>query len=184
MKLVYLFLTLPALLAAQQTNAHLDTNASKVNWTLGDVLHTVHGTFKLKRGDLWFDPATGKAGGILVVDATSGESGSGARDSRMHKNILESAKYPEITFVPDRVDGKVNAEGESDVQLHGVFTIHGGAHEMVMKAKSHIDHQNMTATIDFAVPYAKWGMKNPSTLFLRVNDYVDINIQAVGHIGP
>jgi polyisoprenoid-binding protein YceI len=161
---------------------HLDSSSTKVEWTLGDVLHTVHGTFKLKRGDLRFDPATGHVSGELIVDATSGDSGSGARDSRMHKNVIESAKYPEIRFVPDHVDGKINLQGDSDVKLHGMFTIHGAAHEVTMPLKTHIAQQQLTATIDFPVPYVKWGMKDPSNFLLRVKDTVDIEIHTTGHL--
>jgi len=32
------------------------------------------------------------------------------------------------------------------------------------------------------VPYAKWGMKNPSILFLRVGDSVDIQLHAAGSL--
>ncbi len=80
-----------------------------MNWTLKDALHTVHGTFKLQRGDVVFDNETGKAGGGMVVDATSGDSGSSARDGRMHRNVLESAKYPDVSFVPDRLEGKLES---------------------------------------------------------------------------
>jgi polyisoprenoid-binding protein YceI len=132
------------------------------------VLHTVHGSFLLKRGDIRFDAATGKASGELVVDATSGASGSGARDRNMHKNVLESARYPEIVFRPDRVEGKVTLEGTSHVGLHGMFSIHGAEHEITLPA-----------AIAFAVPYVQWGMKNPSTLFLRVSDKVEISIHTV-----
>jgi polyisoprenoid-binding protein YceI len=165
---------------AQEVRVHLDTASTQVNFTLGDVLHTVHGMFKLKTGEMWFDPSSGKAGGELVVNAASGESGSGARDSRMHKNILESSKYADITFVPDRVEGKANLQGDSEIRLHGMFTIHGGTHEVTMNVKSHMEQQRLTASISFPVPYVQWGMKNPSTLFLRVNDTVEIAIQAAG----
>ena len=84
----------------------VDAGQTKVEFSLGGTLHTVHGDFRLKRGTLSFDPQSGKASGELVVDATSGESGSAARDSRMHKNVLESQKYGEVSFVPDRVDRK------------------------------------------------------------------------------
>jgi polyisoprenoid-binding protein YceI len=180
--LVLLALAGPAF--GQATHVQLDSAATTVNFTLGDVLHTVHGVFKLKTGDLWFDPSTGKAGGQIVVNALSGESGSGARDSRMHKNILESAKYSDITFAPDRVEGKINPQGDSDVRLHGQFTIHGGTHEITMAVKSHLVEQRLTAAITFPVPYVQWGMKNPSTLFLRVNDTVQIDIQATGQLLP
>jgi polyisoprenoid-binding protein YceI len=138
--------------------------------------------FKLKPGDLWFDPDSARAGGLLVVDATSGESGSKARDSRMHANVLESARYPEIAFRPDRVDGKIGSTGDYDLQLHGEFTIHGGTHEMLMKVKTHIEQQQLTAAISFTVPYVKWGMKDPSNFLLKVKDYVDIDIQTTAHI--
>jgi polyisoprenoid-binding protein YceI len=180
-----LFLLLvPALLPVygQTTRVNLDPEATKVEWTLGDVLHTVHGTFKLKPSELWFDASSGKAGGRLVVDASSGESGSGARDGRMHKNVLESAKFPEIVFTPDHVEGAVNMNGDSDVVLHGSFNIHGAAHEMAMKVKAHMDGDRMTAAIAFEVPYVQWGMKNPSTLFLKVKESVQIDIQAVGKL--
>lgn len=166
----------------EEMRLQLDPAATTVSFTLGDVLHTVHGTFKLKTGDLWFDPATGKAGGQVVVNALSGDSGSNARDSRMHKNILESSRFADIAFAPDRVEGSINPQGDSDLQLHGQFTIHGATHELTMAVKAHMEQQRFTGAIAFKVPYVQWGMKNPSTLFLRVNDTVDISIQAAGQL--
>jgi hypothetical protein len=70
----------------------VDPAQSTVHWTLGSSLHTVHGTFALKRGSFRVDPATSKAGGEIVVDATSGKSGNDGRDRKMHKDVLESAR--------------------------------------------------------------------------------------------
>jgi polyisoprenoid-binding protein YceI len=170
----------PAL--SQQAQIKLDVSATKVNFTLGDVLHTVHGTFKLTKGDLWFEPSSSKAGGELVVNGASGDSGSHARDSRMEKNILQADLYPEIKFAPNRIEGKVNLSGQSEFRLQGLFSIHGGTHELTMNVKSEIQGDRVKATASFDVPYVKWGMKNPSTLLLRVNGTVPIAIQAVGRI--
>ena len=182
MKLLAILALIAIPASAERIDLEMNAAGAKVNWTLGDMLHTVHGTFKLKKSELWFDPANGQAGGLLVVDATSGESGSNARDSRMHKNVLESARYPEITFVPDRVDGNVARSGDSEVRLHGMFTIHGGMHEVTMRVKSRIEEQKLTAAISFTVPYVKWGMKDPSNFLLKVQDAVEIDIQAAAQI--
>jgi polyisoprenoid-binding protein YceI len=179
MKLTHLLLLPALLLASVETPLEIPPSQAQVAFTLGDVLHTVHGTFALKRGNLRFDPETGKASGEIVVDAASGQSGSTGRDKRMHANILESGRYPEIAFHPDRIEGKVATDGPSDVKLHGVFSIHGGDHEL--SVPTHVDAAggHYTATAHFIVPYVKWGMKNPSTFVLRVSDKVDIDVRLV-----
>jgi polyisoprenoid-binding protein YceI len=149
---------------------------------LGDVLHTVHGTFKLRRGDIVFDPETGKAGGEVLVDATSGESGSSARDGRMHKNVLESAKYPDVSFTPDRLEGKVDLSGTSNVKLHGTFTIHGAAHEIDVPVRVSAKGDTLDVTMGFDVPYVAWGMKDPSTFVLRVSKEVHIEMHTTGRL--
>jgi polyisoprenoid-binding protein YceI len=182
MKLTRLLLIPALVFAAADTTLDIAPRDAQVSFTLSDVLHTVHGTFALKRGNFRFDPETGKAFGEIVVDAASGQSGSQARDRRMHSNILESDRYPEIVFRPDRIEGKVAAEGASDAVLHGLFTIHGGDHEL--SAPVHIDAVGgrYAATAHFTVPYVKWGMKNPSTLILRVSDKVQIDVRLVAQV--
>jgi polyisoprenoid-binding protein YceI len=168
--------------SAQDTALQLDPAKTTVKFTLGDVVHTVRGTFQLKHGALQFEPASGKVSGEIVVDAGSGESGSGMRDRKMNKEILESNRYPEIAFRPDRVDGAVASQGKSAVKVHGMFSIHGAEHEITVPVDVEMSPDHWTATVHFAVPYTKWGMKNPSTLFLRVNDSVEIDLVAAGNV--
>jgi polyisoprenoid-binding protein YceI len=166
--------------AAQEITFLVDPQHTTVNFTLSDVLHTVHGTFHLKQGSLRLDPRSGKLTGEIVVDAKSGESGSGMRDRKMHREILESDRYPEIAFHPDRVEGTVSMQGKSSVRVHGIFSIHGSDHELTVPAEVGVSSDHWTAALHFAVPYANWGMKNPSTLFLRVSESVDIDLTAAG----
>ena len=168
--------------AAQQTQITLDPAQTKIEWTLGDVLHTVHGTFKLKSGSIAFDAKTGDASGQIVVDATSGESGNHTRDGKMQKEILESGRYPEIVFMPRHVTGNVPAQGNSTLQVQGVFRIHGGEHDLTLSLPVEADGSKATATTKFDVPYEAWGMKNPSTLFLKVENKVEIGIAATGTV--
>lgn len=169
-----------SLAAAQATFLDLDPAQTSVKFTLADVLHTVHGTFHLKHGELQFDPSSGKISGEIVVDARSGESGSGIRDRKMHKEVLESERYPEISFRPDRIEGQVARTGKSSVQVHGIFRIHGIDRELTVPAEVEMAGDHWNATVHFAVPYENWGMKNPSTLFLRVSDSVEIDLTGSG----
>lgn len=153
-----------------------------VSFTLGDVMHTVHGAFALKRGKITYNPSSGEISGEVVVDAASGHTGIGMRDRKMHKEVLESGKYPEIVFRPDRIDGRVGMHGISNVQVHGNFTVHGSDHELTIPVQVEMGPDHWTASGHFVVPYAKWGMKNPSTFVLRVSESVAIDVHTSGKI--
>jgi polyisoprenoid-binding protein YceI len=167
---------------AQDTVLQLDPANTSVKFTLGDVLHTVRGSFQLKQGTLQFDPVSGKVSGQIVVDAKSGDSANGMRDRKMHREILESERYPKITFRPDQIKGTVAPQGKSKVQVRGIFSIHGTDHEITVPADVEMETDHWTAAVHFTIPYVKWGMKNPSTLFLRVNDSVLMDLVASGSL--
>ena len=160
----------------------LDPEQSTVHWALDSSLHTVHGTFALKSGTLHFDPETGKAGGEIVVAATSGESGSKSRDARMHKEILETPNYPEVIFRPTQVEGKVSQAGASDVKLNGIFSIHGADHDLTALVHAELTGDRWTGTSKFEVPYVKWGIKNPSNFLLKVKPVVSVELETSGGV--
>jgi polyisoprenoid-binding protein YceI len=169
-------------LPAQETVVTLDPAQTQIEYTLGATMHTVHGTFKLKNGVVRFDPATGKASGTIVVDATSGDSGNDGRDSKMHREIIESQKYPEIAFTPVQVRGTLSAQGPSQMEVSGIFRLHGQDHELTLPLSVQLAGSQATASTHFAVPYQKWGLKNPSTFILRVKDTVELDVRATAHI--
>jgi polyisoprenoid-binding protein YceI len=168
--------------SAQEAVLELDPAQTQVAFTLGDVLHTVHGTFKLKSGTIHFDPATGHASGQVVVDATSGDSGSHGRDRKMHKEVLESAQYPEATFTPEQIQGQFSPHGDFQVQVQGIFKLHGADHTLTLVFQVHVDGDQLTASTNFSIPYVNWGLKNPSTFILRVDETVQIDIHTTGRI--
>ena len=180
--LANLLLFLPAT-RAQDSVVVLDPAKTTIAFTLDSTLHTVHGTFKLKSGQIHFDLGSGKVTGQIVVDATSGDSENNGRDKKMHQEILESQKYPEIIFTPAKVQGSLNPQAASQVELSGSFRIHGQDHDVTVSlAVDPPDGNQLRATAHFSVPYIKWGLKNPSTFIFRVSDTVDISIQAVGQL--
>jgi polyisoprenoid-binding protein YceI len=164
----------------QQIEMSFAPAKTTINFTLGDILHTVHGSFNLKHGAIRFDPKTNKIEGEVLVEAASGNSGSSGRDKRMQNEVLESIRYPDIVFRPDRVDGQVADTEASTVQVHGIFSIHGAEHEITVPVRVEMSPGHWSAKSHFTVPYVKWGMKNPSTFVLRVDQSVEIEIQASG----
>jgi polyisoprenoid-binding protein YceI len=167
---------------AQETIFQIDPAQTKIMYSLGGTMHTAHGIFALKSSAIRFDPSTGKIGGAIVVDATSGDSGNSGRDGRMHREILESAKFPEIVFAPMRMTGAVAAEGASKVEVSGRFRLHGQDHEVTLPIEVKADGKNLRITTHIDIPYVQWGLKNPSNFFLRVADKVGIDIEATGRV--
>lgn len=164
---------------AEQKSFELDPAQTKVTFKVDSTLHTVHGTFALKRGHITLDDANNQAGGELVVDATSGESGSGGRDDKMRKDVLESQKFPDIIFTPQRFKGALAASGKSHLEIEGQFFIHGQPHPMTVTVDVDFGGNTTAADTSFEVPYVKWGMKNPGNFLLHVNEKVEITIHAV-----
>lgn len=168
--------------AAAELTFKLDPVPSRVEFSVSDFLHTVHGEILFKRGTLRFDPATGVAGGKLVVDATSADSGNSLRDGIMHRDVLESKKFPEITFTPQHIRGRVAAQGTSQVEIEGIMTLHGRAHPMTIPVSVQAAKGRAAADAQFTIPYVRWGLKDPSVLFFRVTKTTAVKVHVVGRL--
>ena len=171
-------------LRAQDMTLELDPANTRIEFTLGATLHTVHGTFALKSGTIHFNPSTGSASGLVVVNAISGDTENKGRDRKMHQEILESQRYPEITFTPGKLSGKVELQGNSSVQVDGIFKLHGTEHRMTLTLPVQAKGNSISARTHIVIPYIAWGLKNPSTFLLHVSDKVEVDISAVGRILP
>lgn len=171
-----------ASLQAKEMTLEINPAASSVHFSLSASLHTVHGSFRVKSGSIRFDSTNGTASGVITADATSAETGNSSRDHKMHTQVLESEKYPEIAFTVSKVSGSVALQGNSTVQLEGIFRLHGEDHPMVLTVPVQISGSTVTANTRFIVPYAAWGLKNPSTFLLHVSDKVQVEVTLTGHI--
>lgn len=120
----------------------------------------------------------------MVVDAASGETGNKKRDRTMHRDVLLSGRYPEVTFTPTRVVGNVLPQGESKVQVEGILKLLGTDHPITLPFDVQIKGNEVRATSQFVIPYAAWGIKNPSNIFLHVADKVELSIAATGKLLP
>jgi polyisoprenoid-binding protein YceI len=167
---------------AQGSIVQLDPAQTKIEFSLSGNFHTVHGKFALKSSAIQFDPSNGTISGAIIVDATSGDSGNNARDKKMHREILESGKFPEIIFTPGQISRTVAADGASKVEVAGKFRLHGQDHDVTLPVDVTIDGRNLQIATHLEIPYVQWGLKNPSNFLLRVSDKVTIDIQATGRV--
>ena len=112
--------------------------------------------------------------------ATSGESGNTSRDARMHKEIIESPKYPDAVFRPAGFAGTLNASGSSDLTLRGTIVIHGSEHPLTLPIHAELAANSWKATGKFTVPYTQWGMKDASNFLLKVKPQVFVELEFAG----
>ena len=154
----------------------LDPAKTTIAFSLSGWPHDTHGTFKIKSGQVRVDPSTGKMDGIIIVDASSGNSGETLRDARMSSSILEAPRFPEISFAPQQVESHGDPQGEFPVKVRGVLWLHGAQHDFTIDAM--VSHQADNAMIrcSFVIPYVQWGLKDPSILMLKVSKEVRVDL--------
>lgn len=186
--------------AGEQT-MRLDPEATDIRFELGAMLHTVHGTAQLESGVVRFDPVTGEASGRVVVDARSLDTDNAKRDKKMHTKVLDSDRYPEIVLEIHGFSGDLDDPGVSEALLSATIHLHGEGHAVELPFTLEIDEgaepHTGSASADspasprsarlstaFTIPYVAWGLKNPSTVFLKVKKQVEISIEATAVLLP
>jgi polyisoprenoid-binding protein YceI len=160
----------------------LDPAHTVIAFQLKGNLHTTHGSFQLKSGRITLDPATGEASGAIVIDAASSTTHNSMRDAEMHDRVLESGTYPEITFVPQTIHATRTAAGTMQGTVAGVITTHGQPHPITLDVAGSVTGNVLAVESNFVIPYAEWGMRNPSWLMFRVADEVNVEFSAAARI--
>ena len=168
-------------LAQRQTFA-VNADASEVKMKLNTTHEVVNGTFHVQSGSINFDRTASYISGIVIVAAGSGKTGNDSRDKKMNKDILKVDQFATVFFAPKTYNGMIAASGDSTIQVSGVFTLIGTAHDLTIPMQIHVDGMKATAKTQFVVPYVQWGLKNPSFLIWKAENDVTIDLNLVGQI--
>ena len=171
----------PAALAQHQTFA-VNPDSSEVRMKLNTTHEVVNGTFHVQSGAIDFDRSASRISGIVIVAAGSGKTGNDSRDKKMNKDILKAEQFASVSFSPKTYTGMMTASGDSTIQVSGVFTLLGTAHDLTIPMQIHVDGSKATAKGEFVVPYVQWGLKNPSFLIWKAENNVVIYLNLVGQI--
>jgi polyisoprenoid-binding protein YceI len=160
----------------------LDPAKTTIAYSLDGWPHHTQGTFALKHGVIRLNPQSGKMDGVIIVDATSGNSGHSVRDERMKSIVLEVSRFPEISFVPQQVMSHGDVQGEFPVAVRGVMSLHGSKHDLTINAMVRREGNTVTIHCAFAVPFVQWGLEDPSILMFKVAKQVMVNVTAVARL--
>ena len=171
----------PAALAQQQTFT-VNPDASEVKMKLNTTHEVVNGTFHIQSGSIEFDHSNPKMSGSVAVLAGSGKTGNDSRDKKMNKDILKVDQYTTVSFAPKTYTGTITPSGDSTIQVSGVFTLLGNAHDLTIPMQVHMDGSKATARAQFVVPYVQWGLKNPSFLIWKAENDVAIDLNLIGQV--
>ncbi len=174
----------PASAAAAERILTLDPERTEIRFTLGATLHKVEGTVGGVRGEIRFDPEGGPAGGEVVADAATADTGHKGRDRDMHEKVLESDRFGAFVLRPTATTGALAPSGTSRIELAGELEIHGGVHPVTLPAEVTVDGDRLEGTATLEVPYVEWGMKDPSKLLLKVKKLVEVEITLAGELAP
>src|SRR5262249_21769080 len=109
-------------------------------------------------------------------------SGSDSRDARMHKEILQTGKYPDVVFRPTQLEGKVVPSGPSDGKLHGLFVIHGAEHDLTAEVHAELSCDRWKGKGKFEVHYVMCVVKDPSYFLLKVKHVVNVDLEMAGAV--
>ena len=171
----------PAALAQHQTFV-VNPDASEVKMKLNTTHEVVNGAFHIQSGSIEFDRSNPKMSGSVAVLAGSGKTGNDSRDKKMNKDILKVEQYTTVSFAPKTYTGAIVPSGDSTIQVSGVFTLLGTAHDLTIPMQIHMDGSKATARAQFVVPYVQWGLKNPSFLFWKAENDVAMDLNLVGQV--
>ena len=179
---VALALTFATAALAQHQTFAVNPDASEVKMKLNTTHEVVDGTFHIQSGSINFDRTDSHISGIVIVAAGSGKTGNDSRDKKMNKDILKVDQFATVSFAPKAYNGTMAASGDSTIQVSGVFTLLGTAHDLTIPMQIHIDGSKATAKAQFVVPYVQWGLKNPSFLIWKAENDVAIDLSLVGQV--
>ena len=104
-------------------------------------------------------------------------------NKELNEIVLETAKYPEITFRSTEVTGGLTTTGHFDAKIGGDLTLHGVTRHIVIPATVTLEGNTLRAKGEFTINRSDYKVKATSALHgtIRVRGKLKFTFDIVGH---
>ena len=123
-----------------------------------------------------------KAASLEITDKVS----TGDRqkiEGTMRDEVLEIAKYPDISFKSTSVSASKTGEGQYQARISGELTLHGVTRPVALTAQLEFGDKTLRAKGGFAVKQSNFGIKPVSVAggTIKVKDDLKFTFEIVAH---
>jgi polyisoprenoid-binding protein YceI len=176
-------------LDASQSTFIIDAKATGLLWFLGHPHHVAAKDFE---GEVELTPETIQPVSLQIRVRTESlaETGEWFTEQQrqiitgtIHKEVLETAKYPEAVLKSTNVTVKKMGENQYEAKLEGDLTLHGVTRHLVIPAKVSVNGNTMQASGKFEFDRDDFNVKTHSIKggTIRVDDDMKVSFTIVGH---
>ncbi len=104
-------------------------------------------------------------------------------NQELRKGVLETEKYPTITFKSTNVTGRLRPDGSFDAKIQGELTMHGVTRRINIPARVSLAGNDLRAQGEFTVNRSDFNVKTKSAFHgtVRVRDKLKFTFDMVGH---
>lgn len=97
--------------------------------------------------------------------------------------VLETEKYPEMSFKSTNITGKLNPSGVFEARIEGDLTMHGVTRRIVIPAEVKLVGSDLRSTGEFSLERSDFKVKATSAFhgMVRVRDKLKVTFDLVAH---
>jgi len=123
-----------------------------------------------------------RADSLKVTDKVS-DSDRETIEKSMRDQVLETAKYPEITFKSTTIEVVKNSDTQFQGNIWGDLTLHGVTHNIFIKTQLTFEPKAVRARGEFSLKMTDYSIKPPSVAggTITVKDTLKFNFNILSH---
>lgn len=129
------------------------------------------------------DGTVDAANSKITVDVTGLQTDQAMRDNYVRRNVLETSKYPNVTFVPNKVEGlpsPLPASGQVNFKLSGDLTIKDVTKPVTWDVSGNVKGDQATGTAAVTFKFEDFNLNQPSVpVVLSIEDHITLQLDLV-----